>query len=261
MIAAASQAGLWYLDQKGNIGPLDGAKIGRHRKDDPNTFLARLAIIAEGATEVGFTVALLERALGAPLEQYGVHVSDGTGHENTLALLEALAEGGLRFGGFADNEGKHPGRWQKLSERLGGLLFRWASLCLEENVISLVPDDLLESLMIDPEGEKTGMRRHTLAVRLEIEAKTFAEVKEKATGLKRLIIEAALGTVPKGKEDERNQYRSHGTIWFKSVPGGRELADKVFTLGLWPALKTQLLPFCNAVRVAVGLPEAPDFST
>jgi putative ATP-dependent endonuclease of OLD family len=258
-IAAASRAALWYLDQQGNIGPLDGAKIGRHRKADPDTFLARLAIIAEGATEVGFTAALLQRALGAALEQHGVHVSDGAGHENTLALLEALAEGGLLFGGFADNEGEHPERWKRLSERLGLLLFRWPSLCLEENVVGVVPDDKLEALMIDPEGEKTGTRRHTLALRLGIEAKTFAEVKQIAGAeLKRLIIQAALGTVPPGNEDEKNFYKSHGSIWFKSADGGRELAEKLFTLGLWPALKPQLLPFCNAVRIAVGLPELSD---
>ena len=45
---------------------------------------------------------------------------------------------------------------------------------------------------------------------------------------------------------------------FKSVAGGRELADKVLSLGLWPALKPQLLPFCNALRVALGLPEIED---
>jgi putative ATP-dependent endonuclease of OLD family len=55
-------------------------------------------------------MAILEKAVGA-LEDHGIHVTDGRGHESTLGLLEALAAGGLRFGGFADNEqGKHPTR-------------------------------------------------------------------------------------------------------------------------------------------------------
>lgn len=260
-ISAASTASLWYVDHAGKIGPLDTTKIARHRKTDPDTFLARLTIVAEGATEVGFSVALLERALGAPLEQFGLHVSDGIGHENTLGLLEALADGGLRFGGFADDEGKHPDRWKKLGEKLGKLLFRWPSNCIEENLIAAVPEEKLEALVIDPSDEKTGMRLRTLAVRLEIEDKSFAALKAKAGGrLRALIIEAALGKVPAGKEDEKNQYKSHAGIWFKSVGGGRELAGKVFSLGTWPVLKPQLLPFCTAVSEALALPEIRDLS-
>lgn len=258
-ISAASEAGLWYVDHTGKIGPLGATKTARHRKSDPDTFLARLAIIAEGATEVGFTEVLLERALSLPLEQHGVHVSDGVGHESTLGLLEALAEGGLRFAGFADDEGKHPERWKKLGDKLDKLLFRWTTGCIEENVIGAVPDDKLEALVIDPGGEKTGMRLRTLADRLGIEDKDFASLKAKAGNrLKALIIEAALGAIPAGKEDEKNQYKSHAGTWFKSVDGGRELAGKVFGLGLWPILKPELLPFCNAIRKASDLPDILD---
>ena len=255
-IAAASQASFWYVDHKADIGPLDATKIARHRVADPDTFLSRLAIVAEGATEVGFTTALLERALGKPLTHFGVHVSNGGGHEHTLELLEALKSGGLSFGGFADNEGgKHPTRWKKLEDELGPLLFRWPKGCLEQNLFAVTPGGKLEGLMIDPMGERTGMRRQTLALRLGIEAKTFAEVAEAATDkLKAVMVQAVLGAVPQGHED-KGTYRSHGGTWFKSVAGGRELTDKVFSLGLWSALKPQLLPFCNGVRVALGLPE------
>jgi len=262
-ISAASKAGLWYVDHTGQIGPLDLAKTAKLRKTDPETFLARLAVVVEGATEFGFTCALLERALGSPLDQHGVHVSDGGGHEATLGLLEALAEGGLRFGGFADDEdGKHPERWKKLGSKLGNLLFRWQSRCIEENIIGAVPDNQLEALLIDPRGDKTGMRLRTLADRLAIPEKDFASIQSKAgAGLKALIIKAALGMVPAGKEAEKNQYKSHAGIWFKSVDGGCELAGKVFSLGLWAALKPQLLPFCNAVRKAIDLPEISDLPT
>jgi len=256
-ISAASQASLWYVDHSCGIGQLAVAAVARQRKTDPETFLARLAIVAEGATEFGFATALLERAFGTSLQQHGVHVTDGGGHEATLGLLEALAAGGLRFGGFADDEKKHPTRWQKVAEKLDKLLFRWKSGCTEENIINAMPDDKFEALFTDP--EKTGMRLRTLADRLGIPEKDFAAIKTKAgSGLKALVLAAASGAVPEGKTAEKKHYQSHGQTWFKTIDGGRELAAKVFTLGIWPKLKPELLPFCNAVRKAVDLDEIQD---
>jgi len=260
-ISAASNASLWYVDHTGGIGQLASAAVARQRKTDPETFLARLAVVAEGATEFGFASALLEKAFASSLQKHGVHVTDGGGHEATLGLLEALAAGGLRFGGFADDEKKHPTRWQKLASKLDKLLFRWSSGCIEENVVNLLPEDKLLELLTDLETDKTGMRLRTLAERLGVEEKDFANIKAKAgSGLKTLFLAAALGTVPDDKAAEKNHYQSQGKTWFKSVDGGRELAGKVFTLDLWPALKPQLLPFCNAVRKAVDLDELPDLT-
>jgi putative ATP-dependent endonuclease of OLD family len=260
-ISAASGASLWYIDHTGNIGQLASAEITRHRQNDPETFLSRLAVVAEGVTEFGFVLFLLEKAFDSPLPAYGVHVTDGGGHVATLALLEALAGGGLRFGGFADDEAQYPTRWQNLAQKLDKLLFRWKFGCIEQNVIGIVPDDKLEALLTDPEGKKTGMRLRTLAERLGIQEKDFATLKAKAgSGLKALIIEAAMGTVPQDKTAERKHYQSHGQTWFKTIEGGRELASKAFTLGLWPILKPELMPFCNAVRRAVDLDEIADFT-
>ena len=104
VIAAGAGAAFWFVDHKGAIGPLNGKKIERTRAGDPSVFLSRLAVIAEGATEVGFVTSLLERALDVPLHTHGIHVSDGGSNETTLDLLEALLEGGFQFAGFADNE-------------------------------------------------------------------------------------------------------------------------------------------------------------
>jgi putative ATP-dependent endonuclease of OLD family len=76
-ISSAATSSIWYVDHIGQIGPLDATKIAKHRKTDPEAFLSRLSIVAEGATELGFTTAILERAFGSVLEQHGVHVSDG----------------------------------------------------------------------------------------------------------------------------------------------------------------------------------------
>ena len=123
IISAATTARLWYVDHSGNIGSLESTKIATQRESDPETFLSRITIVAEGATEVGLVTALLEKALGSSLEPHGIHITDGCGHVSTLNILEALAAGGLRFGGFADNEEVHPTRWQNLESKLDTLLF------------------------------------------------------------------------------------------------------------------------------------------
>lgn len=263
VIEASLGNGLWYIDHARKIGPLAAPKIAMHSARSPETFLSRLAVVAEGITEVGFVSVLLERALGSALKRHGVHVADGRGHEATLGLLEALGEGGLLFAGFADDEGgKHPSAWGRLKSRLGDLLFRWSSGCLEENVIGAIPEDKLAALIDDPTDEKTGMRLRTLQERLGTSGKDLAALRAVAgAGLKAVIIEAAMGQVPADKQSEAKPYKAHASTWFKSAGGGRELANKVFELGIWPALKPQLLPFCNAIRVALQLPEVPDISS
>ena len=178
-ISAGTKATLWYFDTKGKIGELSAGAINQYRKIDPETFLARLTGVAEGATEVGFVTVLLEKSLGASLEQHGIHITDAVGNDAALNLLEALSEGGLQFAGFADDEGRYPERWKKVSEKLGTLLFRWKEGSLEKNVINLVPDDKLEDLIRDPLNEKTGTRLRTLAVRLGSKEKDFEILRKK----------------------------------------------------------------------------------
>lgn len=93
-------------------------------------------------------------------------------------------------------------------------------------------------------------------MRLKIGPKDFGSIKAKAgMELKRVIKEAASGSVPKGTpEAERKAYSKQSQDWFKTERGGRELAEKLFSLDVWPVVKTQLLPFCNAARTAAGLP-------
>jgi hypothetical protein len=224
--------------------------------------LSRLAVVAEGATEVGFVSALLERALDSPLKAHGVHVCNCGGNETTLEVLEALTEGGLCFAGFADDENRHPTRWQKVAAELGPLLFRWSSGCIEQNIIGATPDDKLEAMLIDPEDEKTGSRLRSMALRLGIEEKDFASIASKASAdLQAVMINAATGKVPPEKaaeKSERKEFEKHTQLWFKTEAGGRELEAKLFSLELWPKFKEQLLPFCNAVRRALGLHEISD---
>ena len=75
-VSAAIGASLWYVDAGGSVGSLP-ASIGPQQKRDPETFLARVAIIAEGQTEVGFVTTLINRSLGDDMRRYGIWVSDG----------------------------------------------------------------------------------------------------------------------------------------------------------------------------------------
>jgi putative ATP-dependent endonuclease of OLD family len=256
ILASATNAALWYVDSTGSIGRLSDT-VSAHRRRDPETFLARVAVIAEGATEVGFVENLLQRAIGHDLLERGISITDGGGNDNTLTLLEGLVASGLQFAAFADDEGRDGTRWTAVKSKLGGLLFRWPSGCLEENIIQLVPVDRLEDFIKDPEGD-SGMRRRTLADRLAIEGKEYSVIKSQAKDLTKLIIEAATGKIPEDKKEadkgEKKALKKHAESWFKSVEGGRELAGKVFDFGLWPEIEKQILPFLNAVRGAVSLP-------
>ena len=262
-ISAAAKASLWYMDQTGGLGQLTGAKVAKLRADDPDAFLARLTVVAEGVTEVGFVRSLLTMALASELQPFGFHVADGGGHDTTIELLKSLSKAGMQFGGFADEEGRHSGSWDEVQKRLGPLLFRWKSGDIESNIVDALADDRIEAFITDPEDEKTGRRLRSLAMRLKIGPKDFVSIKAAAgSELKRFIKEAAGGTVPEGTpEAEKKTYSKQSQDWFKTERGGRELAAKLFGLGVWPALKVQLLPFCNAVRTAAGLPPLEDLSS
>jgi len=252
-INAADKASLWYLDGAGHIGALPREKIARQQERDPETFLSRFAIIAEGPTEVGFLSHLLECAIDGSVVDHGVRVCDGQGNSSTLALLEAMADGGLTFGGFADDEGQASGRWAALKPKMSDRLFRWSVGCTEENIIEKVPDYQLAELITHEDAGFAAERRVTLAARLGIEEKSLDAIQTATDDFRALLIAAATGSKDGAPNDEAaKMWSRHGRRWFKSVAGGRELAAKMFALGIWPSLRNELLPFFNAIRAALG---------
>ena len=253
-ISAADCADLWYLDGTGSVGELRRTRILRsQQKREPETFLARFSILAEGPTEVGFVSNLLERAIEGSFADHGVRVCDGEGNASTLGLLEAMVAAGLVFGGFADDEGKHSGRWSALERKMGNRLFRWDAACTEEVVLSHVPEGNLAPMMDHADPGIAAERRVTLAARLGIEDKSQSAIDAATTDLRALMIAAATGRTEGASDPEAEKlWRRHGQRWFKSTDGGYELADKVFNLGVWPSVKPLLMPFLNAVRDALG---------
>lgn len=261
-IACTEKADLWYLDSCGQIGPLPRHKIEQQQRRDPETFLSRVAVIAEGATEVGFLRYLLECAFsGEPLDR-GVRVCDGQGNDATLGLLEALSSSGLLFCGLADNEGRNPERWKALKDQLGDALLQWPTGCTEEQVIANIPDDQLGKLVTDTDGAEDGLRLRTLADRLGSQDKSLDKIRQAldatGTSLRTLIIAAATGDKDGAPEGSEKEWKAHARCWFKSEAGGRELAKRMLSGGAWPNLRPSLMPLINAVLRASEMQERDD---
>jgi len=254
VLEAADDATFWHLAPSGVIGQV-AQRASKHRLRHPDAYLARLAVVAEGATELGFLDTILRRRLAVELLDVGIVLSDGGGNDDTLAILEALTTSELRFAGFADDEGRSPDRWQRVKDRIGNLLFRWPSACTEANIIPLVADEDLEKFITPPDGN-SGERLRTLQERLGTDDKSFASILAAAPDMKSLLIKASTGAVDEQStltEGEKKAWKKHGDRWFKSVEGGNELAEKVFALGLWPKLASQLSPFVAAVAAEVDV--------
>lgn len=259
-INAATKGNLWYLDSKGNIGELPQAKIEKQQQRDPETFLARLAIIAEGPTEVGFISYFLDKAVNGSPRDHGIRVCNGQGTPTVLELLEAMNSGGLAFGGFVDFTTANPTRWEKLKEKMGDLLFRWQVASTEEAIISRVDESKLTELIKDTDGQYDPERCKTLADRLNItDTSVEAIAAEAGKELRAVIIAAASGNSDDARDEQTKKiWKKHGKQWFKSEDGGRELAQKAEALGLWPHIKPPLMAFLNAVRTFAGQDQIDD---
>lgn len=263
-IESALESQLWYVDTAGQIGKLDRSRIENQQARDPETFLSRFPVIAEGKTEIGFLSALLEEAFdGDPLD-HGVRVCLGEGNENTLNLLEALTVAGISLAGFVDDEGRFSGRWTSLKQRLGDRLFRWNSGCTEQIVIAAIPDNRISELLQTPDGGKHGARSRTIAVRLGIDDSDIAPIQQaleaRQMTLRDVIVSAATGSRDGAPEGQERQWKSHGRDWFKTAEGGRELFDVARRLGAWSTLRSELLPLVNAIRTSVGLSELDELN-
>lgn len=257
-IACSEKAHLWYMDGMSNVGALSRDKIAPQQRRDPETFLAKVAVIAEGPTEVGFLQFFLKKVFGSDPLDYGVRVCDGQGNSATLALLETLSASGLLFAGLVDNERTDPGRWQVLKQKLGDRLHQWQIGCTEQHVIGEIAEDKLPELLKDEEGTLDGDRLRTIAVRLGVPDKRLESIgqalADQGKSLRQLIVAAAIGSKEGAPAGDEKAWKKHSRHWFKSEEGGRELAQRVVALGAWDGISPQLLPLLNAILVAAGLP-------
>jgi putative ATP-dependent endonuclease of the OLD family len=263
-ISCATEAQLWYLDAAGSLGKLDQAKINSQQKRDPETFLSKVAVVVEGETELGFVSIILEKLFnGTPLSA-GTRVCLGQGDAQLLGLLEELSKSGIRFCGFADSDGEKTGHWDQLKQEMGDRLFRWPDGCIETNVLNLLPDEYMELLFKDSDGDWNGNRLRTIAERLGIDDKSFEaisiELEQRSESLLNLIIAASTGSCADLSETDkstRKSWKKHARNWFKKGDGsgGRELLEHLYTSNKWDDLEPVLRPFFNAVLMLSGKSE------
>mgnify|MGYP003674678518 CR=1 FL=1 len=256
-ISCVQDAHMWYLDSSGNLGQLPPPFVEKQQKNDPETFLARVAVIAEGVTEVGFLSYLLEKALGHDPLDHGIRICNGQGNDHTCLLLQALDKSGLKFAGLADNEGSRSGIWADLKSSMTDRLLQWNEGCTEEAVISAIPDARIPDLIGTEADEAHGVRLRHLQERIGAPERSMESIEaELATigkSLKELVIEAASGANGSAPEGEKKAWKSHSAKWFKSELGGRELAEKALSLGAWDGLSPRVLPFLAAILASVNL--------
>jgi putative ATP-dependent endonuclease of the OLD family len=260
-VSCSEGAQLWYLDAAGNLGALDREKTAKQQQGDPETFLSRVSVIAEGETEVGFIGEILERLFDGNPQDAGVRVCLGKGDDQLLNLLESLNKSGIKFAGFADNDGKNPARWAQLKTAMGSRLFRWLNGCIETNILNLLPEEYLEELFKDKDGDRDGYRLRSVATRLGIEGKSFDEIRralgEQKKNLRDIIIDAATGSSDgvEGK-GEKKSWQKHAQNWFKKADGsgGRELMFHLRKSEKWEEMEGSLRPFFNSV---LSLSEKP----
>lgn len=262
-VSSAIDANLWYLDSNGKIGELKRDLVKIQQKNDPETFLARVAVIAEGPTEVGFMKHLLQKALGRNPLDHGIRVCNGQGNDNTCNLLKALTKSGLKFAGVADNEGRSAGSWAEIKAGLGDFILQWDEGCTEQVVISAIPDSAIPKLIGSSGDLPFGTRMQHLKIRsgaaeTNLESITSA-LAVSGKSLKQLVIEAASGSTLGSPDGEEKAWKSHGTSWFKSEIGGKSLAQKLIDLGGWEALSPRLFPLISAILGAVDLTVVDDF--
>lgn len=259
-VSSSTAGQLWYLDATNNIGKLQNSKVAAQQARDPETFLSKIAVIAEGQTEVGFIHAILEKLFAGNALNAGVRVCLGQGDSQLLELLEELEASGITFCGFADNDSGKAQRWTDLKAQMGGRLFQWPSGCIETNIIPLLPLHQLEKLFQDQDGDWDGHRLRTVAVRLGSDEKDFEKLLEAADGnretLREHLIKAAIGDtsdVVDGDEGEtkatKKAWKKHAQSWFKKHDGsgGRELLRHLVETQTWPSIEGSLIPFFNSI--------------
>jgi len=217
-------------------------------QNDPEALLAKLPIVCEGKTELGFTQVILENHFGEDYRARGIHPFEVVGGNSAaLIVCQKFIETEIPFTCVADDEGTHTGSWQAVIERSPCL--RWDNQqCIEQVIFGLLPAERLLEILDWAEFVNSREKRHLIPeVRKALGADVTLPESEwpsafgKAALLK-AITEIAVPPASKNKG------------WFKSIAGGRCLAMKMLEIGPDEALQKKLDPFFAAVRQQTECP-------
>ena len=227
---------------------VSGVEIAAIASAQPEALFAKLPVVCEGVTEVGFATRLFEHRFGSGYSCRGIFCMDAGGHYRALPVCKELIDAGFPLAAVVDDEGKKSGGWTDVGA--SAILLRWKDgACLEKAVLSALPDTMLQQVH---EWADQAIQRNAVhqlgELRIELgfeKGFTAAEMFAKA-GRERFLeaIIARACPKPEGNRKPRG--------WFKSFEGGYLLADKLLSVAPPSTLIAEIDAFLVAVEAATA---------
>ncbi|GLK78104.1 hypothetical protein GCM10008171_33580 [Methylopila jiangsuensis] len=225
-----------------------GAELTLIAATQAEALFAKLPVVCEGATEVGFATRMLEHRFGEGFSCRGIYCLDAGGHFKALPICKALLAAGFPLAAVVDDEGKRSGSWATISQAAN--LLRWDNgACLETAVLSAMPDAQLQEVHLWAEQVTHRNAAHQLAeIRRELAAEKGLSAAQMFADAGRDAFLAAVLASACPKPEANKKPRG----WFKSFDGGYLLADKLLALSPAPALMAKVEAFLAAVEAATA---------
>lgn len=209
---------------------------------------AKLPVVCEGVSEVGFATRILEHRFGEGFSCRGLFCLDAGGHFKALPICEALLAAGFPLAAVVDDEGKKAGSWARIGAKAN--LLQWdGGACLEAAVLSAMPDAQLQEVHLWAEKVTHRNAAHQVAeIRRELAAEKGLATTELFEHAGRAAFLAAVLASACPKPENGKKPRG----WFKSFDGGYLLADKLLALTPAPDLVIKVEAFLNAIEAATA---------
>ena len=209
--------------------------------------VARMPVICEGVTEVGFVTALFRQRFGGDFHRRGLFCLDAGGHYKSLPICICLANLGFYIAAVVDDEGKKAGSWASLESRTA--MLRWPEKhCLESAVFEALPDaHLLEIPRWAADVTGRPWKHQVADVRRNLGIEDRTQTLDKmllAVGRERFLSGVLGAACP--KPDGNSKPRG----WFKSLPGGELLATQLLAVTPRPHLMNRIDRFLDLVDQA-----------
>jgi putative ATP-dependent endonuclease of the OLD family len=225
-----------------------GAEIAAIASTQPEALFAKLPVVCEGVTEVGFATRLFEHRFGSGYSCRGLFCLDAGGHYRALPVCQELIDAGFPLAAIVDDEGKKSGGWTDVGA--SAILLRWkGGACLEKAVLSALPDTMLQEVH---EWADQAIQRNAIhqfgELRIELgfeKGLTAAQMFAKA-GRDRFLEALIARACPKPEGNRKPRG------WFKTFEGGYLLADKLLSVASAPAPMAQIDAFLVAVEAATA---------
>lgn len=199
---------------------------------DPEAFLARSAVVCEGASEVGFARGLdqawVQTGARSFLALGGAYVNAGGGSpDNSFARGTALLNLGYRVLVFVDADKQCAPGVPEAFMAAGGQVLTWRpGLTLEDEMFRHLPDAALDALLMKAE-EVAGVDLMNDHIRTRSQGqRTLADIRaERQQGAYLLATRELLGAA--------SRIRNNG--WFKSLTTYQEVAKDIVAPAYGPA--------------------------